>query len=164
MLGVKEEQEMKNKGLLQNRRERDSTKKLRRRAGGQGNEDQVDEYLPQPNAAYSTSIRESSVLKSGVHPSNRIRQIIKKRQIVRQIDEQQAWAQSGGSIPQDQNHTSNEVRSINQVETNVERHIRLVQKDICRVLEQQVEIQVNNLPQDQQGDGYFPTAGQQENK
>jgi hypothetical protein len=99
------------------------------------------------------------VLQHGVHPSNRIGKIIKKRQVVRQMDKQQAWSQGGGSIQQDQNHASNKVQSINQVETNVEKQRRLVQEDICRVLEQQVR----NLPQDQQGDGYFPTAGKQEN-
>jgi hypothetical protein len=96
MLSFKEEQEMKNKGLLQKRREGDATKKRRRRAIGPGEEDQIDEDLPQPNTAYSTSMQESPVLKSGVHPSNRIRQIIKKRQIVRQMDKPQAWAQGGG--------------------------------------------------------------------
>jgi ribosomal protein S16 len=205
MLSFKEEQETKNKVLLQKRSERDATKNCRRRARGPGEEDQIDEYLPQPNTAYSTSMQEIPVLQSGVHPSNRIRQIIKKRQIVRQmdkpqswaltrdqnhasnevqsgvhpsnrirqrikkrqivrqIDKPQEWAQCGGSIPRDQNHASNEVQIINQVETNVERHRRLVQEDICRVLEQQVERQSSNLPQYQEGDGYFPTARQQEN-
>jgi hypothetical protein len=79
---------------------------------------------------------ESLVLQSGLHPSNRIRQIIKKRQRVRQMDKPQAWAQGGGSIPGNYSHASNEVQSINQVETNVERQRRLVQEDICRVLEQ----------------------------
>jgi hypothetical protein len=46
MLSFKEKQEMKNKGFLQKRRERDATKKRRRRARGLGEEDQVDEDLP----------------------------------------------------------------------------------------------------------------------
>jgi hypothetical protein len=105
----------------------------------------------------------SNEVQSGVHPSNRIRQIIKKRQRVRQMDKPQAWAQCGGSIPRDHNHESNEVQSINQVETNVDRQRRLVREDICRVLEQQLERQSSNLSQYQQGDGYFPTASQQKN-
>jgi hypothetical protein len=72
-----------------------------------------------PNTAYSTSMPESPVLQSGVHPSNRIGKIIKKRQRVKQTDKPQAWAQGGGTIPQDQNHAYNEVQSINQVETKV---------------------------------------------
>jgi hypothetical protein len=98
---------------------------------------------------------ESPVLQSGVHPSNRIRQIIKKRQRLRQTDKPQVWAQGGGIIPRDHNHASNEVQSINQVETNVERQRRFLQEDICMVLEQQVERKSSNLLQDQQGDGYF---------
>jgi hypothetical protein len=115
MLRFKEEQEMKNKGFLQKRRERDATKKRRRRARGPGGEDQVDEDLPQPNTAYSTNMPEILVLQYGVHPSNRIRQILKKRLRVRQMNKPQAWAQGGGSIPRDQKHASNEVQSINQV-------------------------------------------------
>jgi hypothetical protein len=44
---------MKNKGLLQKRRERDAIKKRKRRATGPGEEDQVDEDLPQQNRTYS---------------------------------------------------------------------------------------------------------------
>jgi hypothetical protein len=40
----------------------------------------------------------------------------------------------GCGIPQDQNHTVNEIQSINQVETNIEIQRRLVQEDIYRVL------------------------------
>jgi hypothetical protein len=105
----------------------------------------------------------SNEVQSGVHSSNIIRQNIGKRKILRQMDKPQAWAQGGGGIPRDHNNASSEVQINNQVETNVERQRWLVQEDICRVLEQQVERQSSNLPQDQQGDVYFPKARQQEN-
>jgi hypothetical protein len=50
------------------------------------------------------------------------------------MDEQQAWGKVSGSIPQDQNHTSNEVQIIYQVETNIKKQVILVQEDIYRVL------------------------------
>jgi hypothetical protein len=48
--------------------------------------------------------------------------------------EQQAWAQGRGVF----HKKADEVQSIDQVENRIERHIRLVQEDRCRVLEQQV--------------------------
>jgi hypothetical protein len=48
-----------------------------------------------------------------------------------------------GSIPQDQNYTSNELQSVNQVETDFERQRRSVREDIYRVLEQEVEKQAS---------------------
>jgi hypothetical protein len=88
MMSAREEGKIKKHTLLQKKRERDATKKRRKRAKGPREEDQVDEDFPRPkhridmpseeNTAHPTSMPESLVLQPGVHPSNTKRKSFRK--------------------------------------------------------------------------------------
>jgi hypothetical protein len=105
MLSVGEEEEIKKKAVLQKKRERDATKMHIKKVRGPREKDQVGEDFPQPSnrrfilqkQMHPTPQARQKVefYKSGLHPSDKIRQILQKRQITWQM-EQQAWAQGRG--------------------------------------------------------------------